>query len=141
VVAAEDVQEAHLMTVGDAHTQGVDQDLEVAVQDMVGVHEIARNMGLVLNLGLIPQIELMEMAVQHHDLDPGQEGVQGQGLGPRIQMRILMKKMKTQDSLLWKKILLKDLIYSESRYLISFILIFPSVIHYVVYLKLIFTLV
>lgn len=88
----EDVHGAHLMTAGDALPQGVDQGLEVAAQDMVDVHEIAQDMGLVLNLALIPQTELMEMAVQHLvlDLDLGQD-IQGQGLGPRIQMEILMK--------------------------------------------------
>jgi len=95
--AAEDVHEAHLMTVGDALPQGADQGLEVAALDLVDVHEIARNTGLALNLVLIPQTELMEMAVQHLeidldlDLDPGQDSIQGQGLGPRIQMEILMK--------------------------------------------------
>lgn len=107
VVVVEDVHGVDLMTAGDARPQGADQGLEVVAQDSDGVHEIAQNMGLALNPALIPQTEqkeqteLMEMAAQHLVLDPGQGSSQGLespglgspglGLGPRIEMEILMK--------------------------------------------------
>jgi len=96
-VEGDDVLEAHHMTVGDDRHQGADPDLEV-VQDMADVLEIVQNMGLVLNLALTLLPNLMEMDAQC--LDPGP----GPGLDPMTEIKSENLK-KTQDSLLWKKIL------------------------------------
>merc|ERR1739838_490737 len=87
VVVAEEVVEedvvpgleADLMTVGDVHHQGADQD-------MADVPEIVQNMDLVQNLVLTLLPNLMEMDAQY--LVPGQGlGRLGQGQGPRIEIK------------------------------------------------------